>query len=164
MTRIPSLSMPSPMRKSGFASQLLLVIVLALPVGLQAQFKYVVDNGTITITEGNCLVGAAAIPDTIAGLPVTRIRFDAFRGCTSLTSVTIPDRVTSIGSYAFYGCTSLTSVTIGNSVTSIETHAFSGCASLTSVTIPDSVTSIGYAAFYGQGFLLYWHNELKASG
>ena len=71
----------------------------------------------------------------------------AFCGCTSLTSVTIPDSVTSIGDYAFSGCTSLTSVTIPNSVTSIGYQAFSVCTSLTSVTIPDSVTSIGNEAF-----------------
>ena len=71
----------------------------------------------------------------------------AFNGCTSLTSVTIPDSVTNIGNYAFNGCTSLTSVTIPNSVTSIGDSAFSNCTSLTSVTIPDTVTSIGNA-FY----------------
>ena len=80
---------------------------------------------------------------------VTSIGGDAFRGCTGLTSVTIPNSVTSIGSYAFYNCTGLTSVTIPNSVTSIGSWAFSGCSGLTSVTIPNSVTSIGSAAFAG---------------
>ena len=80
---------------------------------------------------------------------VTSIGGSAFYGCTSLTSITIPESVTSIGSYAFYGCSSLTSVTIPDSVTSIEWGAFSGCSSLTSITIPDSVTSIGEWAFYG---------------
>ena len=84
------------------------------------------------------------IPDS-----VTSIGSSAFSGCTSLTSVTIPDSVTSIGYSAFSGCTSLTSVTIGNGVTSIDNSAFSGCTSLTSLTIPDSVTSIGKYAFRG---------------
>ena len=71
----------------------------------------------------------------------------AFFYCTSLTSVTIPDSVTSIRYQAFYYCSSLTSITIPNSVTSIGSYAFYGCSSLTSVTIPDSVTDIGYQAF-----------------
>ena len=73
----------------------------------------------------------------------------AFYNCTSLTSVTIGNGVTSIGSDAFNGCTNLTSVVIPNSVTIIGTRAFLGCTSLASITIPDSVTSIGSYAFYG---------------
>ncbi len=77
------------------------------------------------------------------------ISSSAFRDCNNLTSVTIPDSVTSIGSYVFSGCGSLTSITIPDSVTSIESYAFEDCTSLTSITIPDSVTSIGYDAFNG---------------
>ena len=84
------------------------------------------------------------IPDS-----VTSIGERTFSGCTSLTSITIPDSVTSIGSYAFYECTSLTSITIPNSVTSIGEGAFDHCTSLTSITIPNSVTSIGEDAFRG---------------
>ncbi|MBO4777877.1 MAG: leucine-rich repeat domain-containing protein, partial [Bacteroidales bacterium] len=72
----------------------------------------------------------------------------AFYGCTGLTSVTIPNSVTSIGDYAFYGCTGLTSVTIPNSVTSIGDYAFYGCTGLTSITIPENINSIGVEAFY----------------
>ena len=71
----------------------------------------------------------------------------AFQGYKGLTSITIPDSVTSIGGSAFSGCTSLTNVTVGSGVTSIGNSAFYGCTGLTSITIPDSVTSVGNAAF-----------------
>ncbi|MBR0433097.1 MAG: leucine-rich repeat protein [Bacteroidaceae bacterium] len=79
---------------------------------------------------------------------MTSIGAGAFKGCSGLTSVTIPGSVTSIGGAAFSGCSGLTSVTIPGSVTSIGDAAFSGCSGLTSVTIPDGVTSIGTNAFY----------------
>ena len=79
---------------------------------------------------------------------VTSIKDLAFYDCSSLTSITIPNSVTTIGESAFNYCSSLTSVTIPNSVTSIGGSAFQNCSSLTSVTIGNSVTSIGGAAFY----------------
>ena len=79
---------------------------------------------------------------------MTWIGESAFSGCSGLTSLSIPNSVTSIGPSAFSGCSGLTSLTIGNSVTSIGEHAFYGCSGLTSLTIPNSVTSIGELAFY----------------
>jgi hypothetical protein len=64
-----------------------------------------------------------------------------------LTSITIPNSVTTIGDYAFSVCISLTSITIPNSVTTIGNGAFQSCISLTSITIPNSVTTIGGGAF-----------------
>ena len=78
---------------------------------------------------------------------VTSIGNYAFRYCDGLTSVIIPNSVTSIGNYAFCYCSGLTSVTIPNSVTSIGNYALQNCTSLTSVTIPNSVTSIGNNPF-----------------
>ena len=70
-----------------------------------------------------------------------------FEFCTSLTSVEIPNSVTSIGYAAFGDCTGLINVVIGNNVTSIEEWAFNECSNLTNIVIPNSVTSIGYGAF-----------------
>ena len=91
----------------------------------------------------NTLVSELVIPESI-----TEIKDNTFRG-SSVTQVTIPNSVTSIGSYAFEMCSGLTSVTIGNSVTNISDYAFCKCRGLTSITIPNSVTSIGEYAFAG---------------
>ena len=83
---------------------------------------------------------------------VTTIGVGAFFYCGSLTSITIPSSVTTIGNQAFERA-NLTSVTIPNSVTTIGYSAFRGCSRLTSVTIPNSVTTIGEGAFYLCGSL-----------
>ena len=77
------------------------------------------------------------------------ISTSAFAGCSSLTSITIPDSVTSIGEGVFLHCSNLISITIPDSVTLISASAFGDCSSLTSIIIPDSVTSIGGYAFGG---------------
>ena len=79
---------------------------------------------------------------------VTSIGKSAFLGCSGLTSIEIPASVTSIGNFAFYNCSNLTSIEVPDSVTSIGSSAFSGCSSLTNIEIPASVTSIGGNAFY----------------
>ena len=80
---------------------------------------------------------------------LTSIGNSAFYNRTSLTSITIPEDVTSIGGSAFRNCSSLTSVNFGDNsqLTSIGNYAFQSCRSLTSITIPEGVTSIGSYAF-----------------
>ena len=92
--------------------------------------------------------GDITLPENFNGDNYT-IGGNVFAGNSNLTSVTIPNSVTSIGASAFSGCSGLTSVTIPNSVTSIGAGTFSGCSGLTSVTIPSSVTNIGASAFAG---------------
>lgn len=77
---------------------------------------------------------------------VTSIGRQAFAGCTSLTAMTIPSSVTSIDG-AFVGCDNLIAVSLPNSITSMD-GAFAGCSSLTFFNIPSSVTSIGFMTFY----------------
>ena len=104
---------------------------------------------SVTSIGRNAFRGCTGLTSVTIPNSVTSIESWAFSGCTGLTSVTIPNSVTSIGESSFNGCISLTSVTIGNSVTSIGSSAFSGCTGLTSVTIPNSVTSIGESSFNG---------------
>ena len=96
----------------------------------------------------NDRIKKAEIPTQYKGKPVKAIAKSAFSDCESLTSVTIPDSVMSIGDEAFRSCGSLISITISDSVTSIGDYAFNFCKSLISITIPDSVTSIGNRAFW----------------
>ena len=127
----------------------------------------------------NYVNGDVVIPSSVeyngTTYSVTSIGLGAFRGCSGLTSVTIPNSVTFIGKSAFYGCSSLTTlnfnaincqdfgdngrycpfsvplttVNIGDSVQRIPANFVRGCRGLTSVTIPNSVTSIGENAFIG---------------
>lgn len=118
--------------------------------------KYHILNGKeveVVALHSGKYSGDVVIPATIEmegrTFSVINVSDYAFRDCSSLTSVTIPNSVTSIGSYAFAGCSSLTSITIPNSVTNIPPYAFKDCSSLTSVTIPNTVTNIGKNAFSG---------------
>lgn len=112
-------------------------------------------RNSIYHSKGNCLIKTKT-KELIVGcnnsrIPsngtVTRIADGAFRGCTGLKSITIPDSITAIGVGAFEGCDNLTSITIDGSVTNIENYTFRGCARLVNVTLPNSVTSIGKYAF-----------------
>ncbi len=124
---------------------------------------------------GNCTETEIVIASNYEGKPVTAIGDMAFIGidtktgepnfCATLTSITIPNSINSIGEDAFYNCSSLTSIEIPNSVTSIGSMAFYGCSSLTSIEIPDSVTSIGEYAFNGcSGLTIYCEVASKPSG
>ena len=117
-----------------------------LPTVRVEDFTYATNGGALTITAYTGPAGAVVIPAMTNGYPVISIGGNAFYGRTDVTSVTIPNSVTTIESAAFAYCSGLTSVTIGNGVTTIEGSAFTR-SGLTSVTIPNSVRTIGASAF-----------------
>ncbi len=109
------------------------------------EYAAVVGLGTAWDTD-------IVIPSVYRGLPVKEIGDSAFNASmearnASLTSISIPANVTSIGSKAFDGCSGLQSVAIGSNVTEIGEYAFYNCIGLTSIKIPNNVTSIGSWAF-----------------
>lgn len=148
---------------------ILSIVFLLLPIVIKAEFNTRVhvlidkiyycfddENDIAAVSSGNSYYyrGNLTIPQRVyyydkrKYYTVTAI-LDAFEDMSELTSITIPNSVTSIGDKAFYGCSNLASITIPDSVTSIGDEAFKGCTSFTSITIPKSVSSIGAKAFYG---------------
>ena len=106
-------------------------------------------DGDVTSIGDSAFSGCTSLTSIKIPNSVTSIGEQAFIYCTGLTSIKIPNSVTGIGDSAFYGCTDLTSIEIPNSVTHIGVFAFSNCTGLTSVEIPNSVTRIGDSAFSG---------------
>ena len=113
-------------------------------------FKFILNNTAVIVTRYRCKGTAAdvTIPSCYKGKPVTMIDHAAFFNSV-VTSVTIPDSVTSIGDNAFGFCSQLTNISIPNSVTDIGFSAFAHCTSLKSITLPSSLSSISEALFSG---------------
>ena len=154
-----------------------LMLLSAVPIMASAasvnDLYYEIVDGEVIITDCDYNAsGKLVIPSKIDGYPVTSIGDLAFWKCENLTSITIPDSVTSIGYEAFSETSYYNddsnwengvlyignhliaadrsgSYSIKQGTRTIADYAFSGCESLTSITIPDSVTSIGAFAFAG---------------
>jgi alpha-tubulin suppressor-like RCC1 family protein len=122
-----------------------------LPEEIVANEYIFTTNGdnTITITAYTGDGGDVTIPDTINGLPVTCVGSGAF-SLTSVTSVTIPNSVTSIAVGAFARCWSLNSVIIGNGVTFLNNYAFWSCTSLADIYFQGDAPGFGADVFVGE--------------
>lgn len=115
-------------------------------------FKFTPDNTAVIVTRYNGTAADVTIPSHYKGKPVTMIDHAAFHD-SAVTSVTIPDSVTSIPDDAFAFCSQLTNISIPNSVTFIGFAAFNSCTSLKSITLPSSLSTIQSSAFYNCGNL-----------
>lgn len=150
--------------------QLLLLVMILLPMLASADksgtcgnnLKWVYNEGTKTLTiSGSGLMTyydnstyyspwysfRQSIEHLIIEEGVTVIGYNAFNGCSALTSVSLPNSLLSIGKSAFRACSNLASIIIPNNVTDIEDMAFDGCMAFTSLTIPANVVRIGSSAF-----------------
>ena len=117
-------------------------IVAFAPAGIS---EYNIPNGVEVISTSVfelTKITSINIPNT-----VTTIMQSAFSQCVNLTSVTIPNSVTDLENHVFSGCSNLTQVTIGKGVTTIKESTFNGCSKLNSVSILGEVTTIGNQAF-----------------
>ena len=122
--------------------------------------EVIADGITYRIDENDAMVAAAEATLTEANIPssvefegnqypVIKINDEVFSGNTNLTSVTLPESLTTLGDRAFYTCKSLKTIKIPSGVTAIPDYCFNHCLSLESVTIPEGVTTIGDGAFVG---------------
>ena len=97
-----------------------------------------------SISGYSSLLTTVLLPNTL-----TSIEKSAFKERASLIEIHFPASLTSIGESAFSGCSSLTEINLPNNLTSIGVSSFYGCSSLTEIIFPDNLTSIGVSAFYG---------------
>ena len=108
-----------------------------------------IDISGVTDIGHSAFRGCTSLTSVTIGNSVISIKDYAFHGCTSLSSITIPSSVTTLGAYMFTGCTALTTVNNLASYSILPQNAFQNCSSLTSIDIPSTVTAINSTAFSG---------------
>ena len=136
----------------------LVLVIILIPARANAKtfdgFVYTPYEDHVEITDYTGGATEVVIPSEIEGLPVTTIgerafiyRNEPFDICGKITSVDIPDSVTTIADNAFWGCRRLTHIKMTNRVSYIGEFAFNACDNLTSIDLPDSLTSISNGTF-----------------
>lgn len=172
-TPLQSEAAPAPAMRKGRRWVPILVMVLMVAIGTIAYFAiplsgsslpasaeapwFTMDSNTLVDFDPAAYTGSSdlVVPATIDGVQVLAIGDNCFYGCDSLTSVTLPEGITSIGTFAFAHCGSLRGMDFPQSVTTIGEYAFYDCASLEAVCIYNGVQAIGCDAFGQCGSLIY---------
>lgn len=109
-----------------------------------------VGSSAYSVRAANTSIsGNIEIPQTYNGKPVVVIQNSAFKDCSSLTSILIPNSIKSIGINAFENCSNITEITIPEGVTLIGNNTFKGCVKLASASFSTSIESFGANAFAG---------------
>lgn len=113
--------------------------------------KYHIENGEATIAvQDENLSGDIVIPESISydgnNYTVVRATNGAFQN-TDITSIILPNSITSLGNNCFQNCIKLTSVKLPDNITSLGDYTFSICSKLSSIKLPDSLTSLGKFCF-----------------
>jgi hypothetical protein len=121
--------------------RLLAVLLLALPVVVQAQFIYTTNNSVLTLIQYTGPGGDVTIPDKAGGLPVGVVAPAAFFQISALTSVTFGTNVATIANNAIFQCPNLAGVFIPASVTNIGTGPMIDCKSLTTISVSPANSS-----------------------
>jgi hypothetical protein len=133
-----------------FSSFLMLGFLIHRAAGAtNGDFQYWVNEGSVEITG---YIGESEdldIPETIQGLPVTKIGNSAFQGNTDLIRVRVPESVTVLSEAVFRGCTNLRRAILPSKPEVVAPYMFSGCVALEEVTLPKQVLELGREAFSG---------------
>ncbi len=101
----------------------------------EGDYTYSIKDNTVLISKFTGKGAAATVPKTVKTLPVTSIEANTFLGSKDLTSVSLPEGVSSIGETAFGDCEKLVKVSIPASAATIGNHAFRGCPKLLSIDV-----------------------------
>lgn len=149
---VPCASVDTYKAASGWSNYASRIQCISLKYAITLNDSSVVSaecDSTSAITRGEISTYKSSTISVNIGDCVTNIEAYAFKNFDSLTSITIPNNVASLGTEAFAGCDSLSSANIGSGITYITGGLFNGCTNLTSVTLSDSVTSFNNYAFAG---------------
>ncbi len=114
-------------------------------------YSVLTDSTVAVASNKGAYAGAVTVPATVthndSAFHVVAVAARAFQASKELTSVTLPESVTTLGNYAFNQCTALTTVHLPEGLTEVPNYTFYFCTSLTSVNIPDGITRVGRSAF-----------------